>query len=168
MTDLGQKLAHLSPEKRKLLALKLKQKKAAIKTFPVSYAQQRLWFLDQFEPGSPYYNIPIALKLSGPFNIGVFKKAMQAIIDRHEALRTTFISKKGEPLQAVTPILTLQIPVEDMSHLSSIEREDKTIELNPDQGTTISKGIMHRPRAPEKTVMLMVETDTIDPIGKDK
>ena len=46
-----------------------------------------------------------------------------------------------------------------------IDLEDKTIELNPNEGTTISKGVMHRPRAPIKTVMLMVETDTIDPIG---
>ncbi|NLA25056.1 MAG: cupin domain-containing protein [Bacteroidales bacterium] len=47
-----------------------------------------------------------------------------------------------------------------------IDLEDKTIELNPYQGITISKGVMHRPRAPKKTVMLMLETDTIDPIGK--
>ena len=49
-----------------------------------------------------------------------------------------------------------------------IDLEDKTIELNPNQGTTISKGVMHRPRAPEKVVMLMIETDSIDPIGTSK
>lgn len=49
-----------------------------------------------------------------------------------------------------------------------IDLEDKTIELNPNEGTTISKGVMHRPRAPRKTVMLMVETAEIDPIGNDK
>lgn len=48
-----------------------------------------------------------------------------------------------------------------------IDLEDKTIELNPNQGVTISKNVMHRPRAPHKTVMLMVETASIDPIGKD-
>jgi mannose-6-phosphate isomerase-like protein (cupin superfamily) len=48
-----------------------------------------------------------------------------------------------------------------------IDLEDTTIELNPQQGTTISKGVMHRPRAPEKTVILMVESDTIDPIGTE-
>lgn len=48
-----------------------------------------------------------------------------------------------------------------------IDLEDKTIELNPNQGTTITKGVMHRPRAPKKTVMLMVETDSIDPIGEE-
>ncbi len=48
-----------------------------------------------------------------------------------------------------------------------IDLEDKTVELNPNQGITISKGVMHRPRAPKKTVMLMVETDTIDPIGAE-
>jgi len=49
-----------------------------------------------------------------------------------------------------------------------IDLEDRTIELNPNQGTTISKGVLHRPRAPKKTVMLMVETDAIDPIGNAK
>jgi len=49
-----------------------------------------------------------------------------------------------------------------------IDLEDQTIELNPNQGTTITKGVMHRPRAPKKTVMLMVETDSIDPIGEEK
>ncbi len=49
-----------------------------------------------------------------------------------------------------------------------IDLEDKTIELNPNEGTTISKGVMHRPRAPKKTVMLMVESDTIDPIGEEE
>lgn len=49
-----------------------------------------------------------------------------------------------------------------------IDLEDKTIELNPNEGTTISKGVMHRTRAPQKTVMLMVETDSIDPIGNDE
>ena len=48
-----------------------------------------------------------------------------------------------------------------------IDLEDKTVELNPNQGITISKGVMHRPRAPKKTVMLMVETATIDPIGAE-
>ncbi len=48
-----------------------------------------------------------------------------------------------------------------------IDLEDKTLELNPNEGTTIGKGVMHRPRAPQKTIMLMVETDTIDPIGVD-
>lgn len=49
-----------------------------------------------------------------------------------------------------------------------IDLEDKTIELNPNQGITISKGVMHRPRAPQKTVILMVETASIDPIGEEK
>ena len=48
-----------------------------------------------------------------------------------------------------------------------IDLEDQTIELNPNQGVTISKGVLHRPRAPKKTIMLMVETASIDPIGND-
>ncbi|MCD4691423.1 MAG: amino acid adenylation domain-containing protein, partial [Calditrichales bacterium] len=129
MSDISSILEKLSPEKRRLLEIQLKKKASTVKTFPVSYAQQRLWFLDQFEPGSPYYNIPIALRLKGPFNLDLFKKTIQHIVNRHESLRTTFISKNGKPLQALTPVLTLQIPVEDISHLPTKEREDKTIEL---------------------------------------
>jgi amino acid adenylation domain-containing protein len=68
---------------------------------PLSYAQQRLWFLDQFEPNSPFYNIPIALRLVGNLNQAALEQSLQEIIHRHEALRTNFITVDGKPIQVI-------------------------------------------------------------------
>ena len=57
---------------------------------PLSYAQQRLWFLDQLEPNSPFYNISLALHLAGNLQVDVLKQSLQEIIQRHESLRTNF------------------------------------------------------------------------------
>ena len=70
---------------------------------PLSYAQQRLWFLDQLEPNSPFYNIPLALRLEGTLKIDVLEKSLQEIIQRHEALRTNFLTLDGNPVQIIKP-----------------------------------------------------------------
>jgi len=75
--------------------------------FPASYAQRRMWFLDQFEPGSPYYNIPMAIRIKGKFDLEVFKKTINEIIKRHESLRTTFASIDGEPVQVIAEQLEI-------------------------------------------------------------
>jgi len=58
--------------------------------FPASFGQQRLWFLDRFEPNSPYYNIPSAVRLTGVLNAAVLERALNEVVRRHEILRTTF------------------------------------------------------------------------------
>ncbi|MEA5561957.1 non-ribosomal peptide synthase/polyketide synthase [Planktothrix agardhii] len=70
---------------------------------PLSYAQQRLWFLDQLEPNSPFYNIPLALRLEGTLKIDVLEKSLQEIIQRHESLRTNFLTLDGNPVQIIKP-----------------------------------------------------------------
>jgi len=94
--------------------------------FPTSFGQRRFWFLDQFEPGSPYYNIPMAIRVRGRFNVEVFKKVIDEIIDRHEILRTTFLPKNGEPLQIINPELKSEIPVVDLTRLEP-DKKDKEI-----------------------------------------
>ena len=91
--------------------------------FPASFAQQRLWFLDQFEPGSPYYNIPTAVRLDGPLDLGAFEATIQEIIRRHESLRTTFARRGGDLVQVVSPELRLAVPVVDLSGLPASERD---------------------------------------------
>ena len=91
--------------------------------FPVSFAQQRLWFLDQFEPNSPYYNIPVAVRLEGPLDAGALARALNEIVRRHEVLRTTFGTQDGEPVQLIAPALTLSLPVLDLTHLPAAGRE---------------------------------------------
>ncbi len=91
--------------------------------FPASYAQQRLWFLDQFEPNSPYYNIPSAVRLRGRLDTAAFGRSVNEIIRRHEALRTTFAAPAGVPLQVIAPSLTIPVPVVDLTGLPDAERE---------------------------------------------
>ena len=88
------------------------------KDLPLSFAQQRLWFLDQLEPGSTVYNVPGALRIKGPLDVDVLKKSLEEIVRRHEALRTTFSVVRTEPVQVIAPSLTFSLPVVDISHCS--------------------------------------------------
>ncbi|TCP59201.1 amino acid adenylation domain-containing protein [Tumebacillus sp. BK434] len=70
-------------------------------TLPLSFAQRRLWFFDQFEPGNPVYNIPVALRLTGDLDVPALARSLQEIAARHEALRTVFADQLGEPSQVI-------------------------------------------------------------------
>jgi len=90
---------------------------------PLSFAQQRLWFIDQLEPGSSVYNFPAAVRLKGPLNVAALKKSLDEIVKRHEALRTTFAIVDGRPVQVIAPLLTLTLPIVDLRELPQPERE---------------------------------------------
>ncbi len=90
---------------------------------PLSFSQQRLWFIDQLEPGGNQYNIPAAIRIHGKLNHEVFEKALNSVIQRHESLRTVFRNEKGEPVQVIKEESGLAIPVYDLSHLNADERE---------------------------------------------
>ncbi len=89
---------------------------------PLSFGQQRLWFLDQLEPGSPAYNIPDALRIEGALDVAALRRSLNEIVRRHEVLRTTFPSADGIPQLAIAPELTLDVPVIDLSTLPEQER----------------------------------------------
>ncbi len=108
----------LSREKRELLELLLSQQSDEFNSFPLSHAQQRLWFLDQLEPGSPAYNISAAVRLTGPLNIEVLERSLNEIVRRHESLRTTFKTIDGRPVQVIASSLTLPLPVTNLSAAS--------------------------------------------------
>ena len=90
---------------------------------PLSYAQQRLWFLDQLQPNSPLYNIALALRLVGTLNRAALAQSLKEIIDRHEALRTNFITIDGQPTQIIQTEINWTVSVVDLQHLSSTEQE---------------------------------------------
>src|SRR6185503_6387332 len=104
MNDFHTRLERLSPEQRQLLTLLLRreeqqQPSEAIprralpdQPAPLSFAQQRLWFLDQLEPGNPFYNMPLALRLLGTLDLVALTRSLEQIIARHAVLRTTFAS----------------------------------------------------------------------------
>jgi acyl carrier protein len=92
---------------------------------PASFAQQRLWFIDQMEPESTAYTIPLGLVLGGPLDARALERALGEIVRRHEVLRTTFVAPAGKPLQRVAPAMRLPLARRDLSRFPEGEREDE-------------------------------------------
>ncbi|MHC5741519.1 MAG: amino acid adenylation domain-containing protein [Nostoc sp.] len=90
---------------------------------PLSFAQQRLWFLDQLIPNNPFYNIPLALHLTGSLKLAALEQTFNEIVQRHEALRTTIVVQTGQPIQVINPTLTIPLPIIDLRQLPQAERE---------------------------------------------
>jgi amino acid adenylation domain-containing protein/non-ribosomal peptide synthase protein (TIGR01720 family) len=89
----------------------------------LSFAQARLWFLEQLEPGSSAYNIPAAVRLTGSLHVAVLEQSLNEIVQRHEVLRTTFATVSGEPTQVIAPVLALTVPRVDLRNLPEAQQE---------------------------------------------
>ncbi|HEX8559857.1 MAG TPA: amino acid adenylation domain-containing protein [Pyrinomonadaceae bacterium] len=100
---------------------------------PLSFAQQRLWFLDRLEPESAAYNLPSALRVRGPLDAAALERSLDEIVRRHEVLRTTFAIEDGEPRQFVAPHAGLRLPLIDLSELSEPEREAEAGRLTAEE-----------------------------------
>ncbi len=96
---------------------------------PLSFAQQRLWFIDQLDPRSSAYNVPAALRIRGGLRPDVLERALTEIARRHEALRTVFGSAGGEPVQLVRPPAPVRVPVADLRRLGAAAREAEVLRL---------------------------------------
>jgi len=91
---------------------------------PLSFAQQRLWFLEQLQPGQAVYNVPVALKLSGPLDVDVLRSTFAEVVRRHEVLRTTFALHADQPVQHIHPAPARHaLPVEDLRALDASARD---------------------------------------------
>jgi amino acid adenylation domain-containing protein len=99
----------------------------------LSFAQERLWFLDQLNPNSAVYNVPLAVKLSGAIDANALERSVNEIIRRHEALRTTFTTVDGQPAPASRSELTVGLRVIDLASLPVGEREAKAHELSNEE-----------------------------------
>ncbi|MDX1695324.1 MAG: amino acid adenylation domain-containing protein, partial [Ketobacteraceae bacterium] len=137
--QLLKRLASLSPEQRELLLKQLQKKKSkqaqpkigAIKRYErssnrlsMSYAQQRLWFLDQFQSGSASYNISAALKLRGNLDVEALRLAFEEIVNRHESLRTTFVNEDGQGKQVINEPRRWELPTISLEPLSEEEQDE--------------------------------------------
>ena len=101
---------------------------------PLSFAQQRLWFLDQLQPNSSFYNIPAAVKLNGELNVEALGQSISEIVRRHESLRTSFNMFDGQPVQVILPAEPTSLVVTDLSHLLEAEREKEVMKIATEQG----------------------------------
>ncbi|HYG63434.1 MAG TPA: condensation domain-containing protein, partial [Thermoanaerobaculia bacterium] len=96
---------------------------------PLSFAQQRLWFIEQFAPGNTLYNIPMALRVEGPLRPEVLALCLGEIARRHEVLRTVFAARDGLPLQVIQAAAPFSLPLVDLSGLPAERREATALAL---------------------------------------
>jgi amino acid adenylation domain-containing protein len=96
---------------------------------PLSFAQQRLWFLEQLQPDEHLYNIQAAVRIKGPLKIDTLERTLNEVFRRHENLRTTFPAMKGRPVQVITPASPFKLPVLDVSDLPEPKRESEVRRL---------------------------------------
>jgi len=100
---------------------------------PLSFAQQRLWFLDQMEPGNIAYNFNYAYRLRGLLDLDVLESSLYEMVRRHEILRTTFAVQEGEPVQVINSAASLSLRKEDLSDLSRAEQGERSEQIVVDE-----------------------------------
>jgi natural product biosynthesis luciferase-like monooxygenase protein/amino acid adenylation domain-containing protein/FkbM family methyltransferase len=130
MTDLSDRLASISPEQRALLFERLQKRRQPSRgvipslgresrVFPLSFAQERLWFIEQLEPGTALYNIPFAVRLAGPLDRPALQRSLAALAARHEPLRTSLPAIEREPVQRIADPGRVALPWVDLSGLEA-------------------------------------------------
>ncbi|RIK37849.1 MAG: hypothetical protein DCC55_22955, partial [Chloroflexi bacterium] len=96
---------------------------------PLSFAQQRLWFLAQLVPDNPFYNISLALRYRTWLNVPVLEQSINELVQRHESLRTSFIAKDGNPQQQIAPSVAVPLPLLDLREVPASVREAEALRL---------------------------------------
>jgi NRPS condensation-like uncharacterized protein len=131
----SERLKNLSPEKRKLLlkalrkdAVQTEESKRIKRRFqqeyaPLSFAQQRLWFLDKLSPQNSAYNLPAAVRLKGQLNLPALQQTFNEIVRRHEVLRTAFAEINGQPAQVISPDIKFNVTVINLQNLPELEQK---------------------------------------------
>lgn len=173
--DISTRIASLSFTKRALLELTLNEQADASNFFatpliphqlqrtkaPLSFAQQRLWFLDQLYPGNADYNLPQLLQLDGPLSIAALCDALNAVISRHEALRTTFAKQDDEAQQYIASELLIELPLVDMrGHLDATNELQRQVDEEMSRPFDLSVGPLLRARlfclSPQQHALLVI------------
>ena len=137
MSDLQQRLARLSPEKRALLEKRVGAlprgavipRRQSSADCPLSASQWRLWFLDQLEPGNPAYNVYRAVRILGPLDVAALRRSLCELVRRHEVLRTTYPLAGGRPVQRVGAVADVDLPIGDLSALPAAQGRERALEL---------------------------------------
>ncbi|HKX28928.1 MAG TPA: amino acid adenylation domain-containing protein [Blastocatellia bacterium] len=130
---------------------------------PLSFAQLRLWFIDQLEPDSALYNCHLAVRLNGQLCLEAMKQALNEVVARHEMLRTTFSAESGKPKQVIAPVSQVELMVENLSDLAGEAREAAALRLASQEAKrpfTLSRGPLIRVKviklAEDEQVVILV------------
>ena len=94
---------------------------------PLSFAQERMWFIEQLEPHSPIHNIPMAFRLKGPLNVPVLERSLNDVVKRHEVLRSSFGAIGGQPVQVLSAVATVKPTVADLRDQPDPARQADTL-----------------------------------------
>lgn len=130
----AEQLKTLSPqEKRAMLAQIRSNKIRKPKTAPMSFAQNRIWMLDQINPGGSAFNISAAYHLTGVLDTAVLEKSLNKIIQRHDILRTTFAVENNKPVQVIAPHLTIYLPVKELQYAADREAKIRQLVIEEEQ-----------------------------------
>jgi hypothetical protein len=131
----AERLASLTPEKKKLVEEALRRRREAAASgiprraepgpAPLSFPQQRIWFLHSWEPDAPTFNGVRAIRIRGALDLDAMRRAFQSVVERHESLRTVFVFEGAEPSQVVLERWSLELPLIDLTQLDAAEREDE-------------------------------------------
>ncbi|WP_414620780.1 non-ribosomal peptide synthetase [Calothrix sp. CCY 0018] len=152
---MNKKSSNLSPAKKALLEKwkggKLQSdlilKRQDTQNIPLSFSQQRLWFIDQLYHGSSFYNIPIAFHIQGHLNIAALEQSLNEIIKRHEVLRTNFKLVNGEPVQEIAPEFIWDLSIINQEHLSGENWESEVKQFaasSAKEPFNLAKGLLIR------------------------
>jgi amino acid adenylation domain-containing protein len=172
--DLAQRLSKLSPEQRKLFELKMQQQNVDILTlpitkenrnndneqqrFPLSFGQERLWFIHQLDPENTAYNIIKAIKLEGSLEKHALEQSIQEIIRRHEILRTIFVTEKQGPAQVILKQLSLPLEIIDLKDVPKEKQESEVKDIIRDE----SRHVFDLNKGPLLKTKLMVLNEKQD------
>ena len=164
--ELTKRIAALSPEKRAIFEQKLKQinspqkptitKRTDLNSSPLSFAQERLWFLHQLDPSNAAYHIPIAWHFTGQLNLQKLHDSINLIIQRHEALRTRFPTKEGKPYQDILNNLILEIPVIHLAQeqVKQFTKEEAQRPFNLETGPLLRITLLQL--SPQESILLVI------------
>ncbi|NJN10936.1 MAG: amino acid adenylation domain-containing protein, partial [Richelia sp. RM1_1_1] len=115
-------LAQMTTDGLPLISLTQQDKNTNTSYYPLSFAQQGLWFIHQLSPDTPTYNIPIVINLKGSVNQAILQECLNEIVRRHEVLRTSFTLRDGQPVQVINQAVPLTLAAEDLRSLPESER----------------------------------------------
>ncbi|MCU0532544.1 MAG: condensation domain-containing protein [Hydrococcus sp. Prado102] len=184
---LAERLSKLSPAKKALFEKRLQgevksssqfkiiPKRSRISPTPASFAQERLWFLHQFDSNSAYYNEPGSVRLKGSLNVMALEQSLNELVRRHETLRTTFELVKGQLVQVIAPTLTLKLPLVNLCELSqdrqnveiqklAFEENQRPFNLSKDP---LLRGILLKLGERENILLLSVHHIIVDTWSSD-